>query len=114
MKTRIFQIVLIVLIVPLAMGFNPLARAAEAADASPYDANPACMDRTTDASTGACVPQAEGTPRHTYPSRVPAAGTSNTATSGTSATSTSAGATAATLATPATGPRDGGKQRVTK
>jgi hypothetical protein len=97
--------------VPLAMGLNPLARAAEPADASPYDANPACMDRTTDASSGACVPQAEGTPRHTYPARAPAARTSNTAAA---AVATPAGATAATPATPASGPRDGGKQRNTK
>jgi hypothetical protein len=41
---------------------------------SPFDKNPACMDRTTDASTGNCVIKDEGTPRHTYPPKTPPSG----------------------------------------
>jgi hypothetical protein len=60
------QLRLLFLITALALG-----QAAAAADSTertaPYDRNPACMDRTADASTGNCVVQDEGTPRHTYP-----------------------------------------------
>ena len=38
-------------------------------DRSPYDRNPACLDRNVDASTNDCIIKDEGTPRHTYPPR---------------------------------------------
>jgi hypothetical protein len=46
------------------------AVAADANDrTSPLDSNPACMERTTDASSGNCVIKDEGRPRQTYPPR---------------------------------------------
>jgi len=59
------------LAIGLALGAQ--AHAADTGGASPYDSNPACMDRTTDASTGNCVEQTEGRPRHKYPPPGPAA-----------------------------------------
>lgn len=38
-------------------------------DRSPYDKNPACLDRNVDSSTGDCVIKDDGTPRHRYPPR---------------------------------------------
>jgi hypothetical protein len=49
------------------------AGAASTDASSPFDKNPACMDRTTDASTGNCVIKDEGTPRHAYPPKTPPA-----------------------------------------
>lgn len=46
---------------PAAMGADSTGRS------SPLDDNAACMDRTTDASTGNCVVKDEGTPRRTHP-----------------------------------------------
>jgi hypothetical protein len=67
---------LLFLITALMLG--PAALAADSAErTSPYDRNPACMDRSTDASSGNCVVQDEGTPRHTYPPKQ-AAGTPTT------------------------------------
>ena len=33
-------------------------------DRSPYDKNPACLDRNVDSSSGDCVIKDDGTPRH--------------------------------------------------
>lgn len=57
----------------LALASSQTAQAVDSADASPYDANPACMSTTTDSSTGNCIIQTEGTPRHLYPPRGPSA-----------------------------------------
>ena len=38
-------------------------------DRSPYDKNPACLDRNVDSSTSDCIIKDDGTPRHTYPPR---------------------------------------------
>ncbi len=51
------------------------------ARSSPLDTNPACMERTTDASTGKCVPADEGSPRHVYPPKSTAAGKTGKASS---------------------------------
>ncbi len=53
-----------------ALALSQAVHAADATDASPYDANPACMDRN-DSSTGNCVVQSKGTPRKIYPSPGP-------------------------------------------
>src|SRR5665647_2055061 len=50
-----------------ALALSQTVHAADSADVSPYDANPACMDTKTDSSTGNCVVQSEGTARHIYP-----------------------------------------------
>src|SRR5512143_2861298 len=50
-----------------ALALSQAVLAADSNDTSPYDANPACMDPNADASTGNCVVQSEGTPRHVYP-----------------------------------------------
>ena len=100
MKPRLFSIVLL----PLGVALSPIASGADASDASPYDANPACMERTTDASTGACVPQVEGTPRQTYPSRAPGAAPKAGGVIGAPGTT---GASSGSSAAPA-GPRDRG------
>jgi len=50
------------------LAMSPAATGADSTDrSSPLDNNAACMDRTTDASTGNCVVKDEGAPRHTYP-----------------------------------------------
>ncbi len=53
------------------IGSIVLTPAVQAADTgkSPYDSNPACMDRNVDSSKGDCVIQDDGTPRHKYPPR---------------------------------------------
>ena len=61
------------LLLAVALALGAQAHAADTGGASPYDSNPACMDRTTDASTGNCVEQTEGRPRHKYPPPGPAA-----------------------------------------
>lgn len=59
---------ILMVLAALAMPFA--VNAADSTDRSaPYDSNPACMDRTADASTGNCVIKDEGTPRHIYPPR---------------------------------------------
>src|SRR5690349_4875359 len=93
MKTRLFTATVLV-----ALGFalSPAVRAAHAADASPYDKNPACMETTTDSSTAKCVIQDEGKPRHRYAPPGPAAarnsgaGAGNTAATGTSSSTSAA------------------------
>lgn len=61
-----------------ALALSQAVFAADSADVSPYDANPACMDTNTDSSSGNCVVQSKGTPRHIYappgPSSVRGAG----------------------------------------
>jgi len=51
----------------LAVASIQAAHAADAGNVSPFDANPSCMETTTDSSTGNCVLQTEGSPRHKYP-----------------------------------------------
>ncbi len=36
---------------------------------SPYDRNPACLDRNVDSNKDECVIKDDGTPRHKYPPR---------------------------------------------
>ena len=79
------RIELLVLAIALALGAQ--ANAADNSGASPYDTNPACMDARTDASTGNCIIQDQGTPRHKYPPPGPAAAQQ----SGAAPTSNSAG-----------------------
>ncbi len=58
------------LMILTALAMSAAAMGADSTDrSSPLDKNPACMDRTTDASTGNCVVKDEGTPRRTYPPR---------------------------------------------
>lgn len=58
------------LIVLTTLASSPAASAADTSDrSSPLDNNPACMDRSTDSSTGNCVVPGEGKPRHTFPPR---------------------------------------------
>ena len=98
MKPRLFPMVLL----PLGVTLSPIAIGADARDRSPYDVNPACMERTTDSSTGACVTQVEGTPRQTYPPRAPRAAAANSA---------GAAGTPSGSSTAAAAPRDGGRNR---
>ena len=56
------------LMVLTAFTLSAAAMGADSTDrVAPYDRNPACMDRATDASSGDCVVKDEGTPRRTYP-----------------------------------------------
>ena len=56
------------MLVLAAFTISTAAIAADSTDrTAPYDRNPACMDRNTDASTGNCVVKDEGRPRRTYP-----------------------------------------------
>ena|ERR1700689_1287318 len=41
-------------------------------DVSPFDKHPECMERSVDASSGKCIIQDGGTPRHLYPPKAPA------------------------------------------
>jgi len=52
----------------LAVLFTSLGAFA-ADDRSPYDKNPACLDRNVDSSSGDCVIKDDGKPRHKYPPR---------------------------------------------
>lgn len=61
MKIIDFMALTILALSPSAMGADSSQRS------SPLDRNPACMDRTNDASAGNCVVKDEGTPRRTYP-----------------------------------------------
>jgi hypothetical protein len=71
-----------------ALTLGAAALAADSTDRSaPYDSNPGCMDRTTDASTGNCVVKDEGTPRHAYPPKQ-SAGTPTSAPTTTTAPTT--------------------------
>ena len=102
MKARSYSLMLLM---ASGLALNPAAHAADASDASPYDKNPACMDRT-DSPNGNCVVQDEGSPRHRYappgqPGARPGAATGSSATG-----STGTGAT-----TTAPSPRDGGRSR---
>jgi len=49
-----------------ALAMNQSVLAADATQ-SPYDTNPACLDRNIDSSKGDCVITYDGTPRHKYP-----------------------------------------------
>ena len=94
MKSRFFPAVTLV---TLGFTLSPVLHAADAADVSPYDKNPACMDKATDSSTGNCIVQDEGTPRHRYAPPGPAAprnsgaAAGNTAASGTSSSTSAVG-----------------------
>jgi len=79
-----FRIVLLCLL-PMATGVAQAADSATAAktvvdksagvspsnDVSPFDKHPECMNRSVDASTGKCIIQDSGTPRHLVPPKVP-------------------------------------------
>ena len=105
MKTRFFPVAIVV---TLGCAASPALYAADAADVSPYDKNPACMEKTTDASTGNCIVQDEGTPRHRYAPPGPSA-VRNTGATGSTATGSSSSTTA-----PATGGRDAGRSGATR
>jgi hypothetical protein len=64
-----------------ALALSHAALAADSADVSPYDSNPACMDRNN-SSAGNCVIQSEGTPRHTYRPPGPSSMPGNTVSAG--------------------------------
>ena len=51
------------------LALSQSAMAIDAADKSPADKNPKCMDRNVDSSSGDCIIKDEGTPRQTYPSK---------------------------------------------
>jgi hypothetical protein len=68
-----------------ALALSQTVHAADAADVSPYDANPACMDPNTNSSTGNCVIQSKGTPRKIYPPPGPSSMPGNTIGAGGSA-----------------------------
>ena len=55
-----------------AMACSASARAAD--DRSPYDKNPACMDRNVDSTRADCVIKDDGKPRHKYPPRTTSGG----------------------------------------
>ena len=99
MKPRLLSMALL----PLVVALSPVVRAADASDASPYDKNPACLERT-DSATDNCVIRDEGTPRQTYPPRAPRAGANSAGAAGTPGTSSGSSAAAA-------GPRDGARNR---
>jgi len=67
---------------------------------SPYDTNPACMDIHTDSSTGNCIIQNEGTPRHRYPPPGPSSMPGNNLGKGSTTGSGSSPGTAAAPASP--------------
>ena len=69
MKIIDFMALAILTLSPAAVGADSSERS------SPLDRNPACMERTPDASSGNCVISDEGIPRHTYPSKRPPVGT---------------------------------------
>lgn len=56
------------------------APAGAADDRSPYDKNPACMDRNVDSTRGDCIIKDDGTPRHKYPPRATSGGLVNPST----------------------------------
>ena len=95
------------LILAISLALGAQAHAADTGGASPYDSNPACMDRTTDASTGSCVEQTEGRPRHKYPPPGPAAAQQGTAPP--TATSTTAPAPGSGASLRQTAPAASGK-----
>jgi hypothetical protein len=57
-------------------------------DRSPFDKHPECMDRSVDASSGNCIIQNAGSPRHRYPPKPHAASKPVAAPSSTKGTST--------------------------
>jgi hypothetical protein len=58
-----------------AIAISQSAVAIDAADRSPYDKNPACLDRNVDSSKGDCIITDTGSPRHKYPPGAKAATT---------------------------------------
>jgi hypothetical protein len=50
-----------------AIAISQSAFAIDAADKSPYDKNPACLDRNVDSSQGDCIITDTGSPRQKYP-----------------------------------------------
>jgi hypothetical protein len=57
-------------------------------DRSPFDKHPECMNRSVDASSGNCIVQNAGTPRHRYPPKPQVTGKPPTASSSAGKTST--------------------------
>jgi len=99
MRIRLFTTAFLV---TLGFTMSPAVQAADAADVSPYDKNPACMEKNTDTSTGNCIVQDEGTPRQRYAPPGPAAARNSGAAAGSTATTGTSSGTAA-----ATGARSG-------
>ena len=60
-----------------ALAFSQTANAASTDTdvRSPYDTNPACLDRNVDASKGDCIINDTGKPRQKYPPRTPISNT---------------------------------------
>jgi hypothetical protein len=50
-----------------ALTLSQSAMAIDAADKSPSDKNPKCLDPKVDSSSGDCIIKDEGAPRHRYP-----------------------------------------------
>lgn len=71
--------------ISLILAMVAISQPAFAADArSPYDKNPACLERNVDSTKSDCLIKDDGTPRQTYPPRKttgtpPAAATPSTA-----------------------------------
>ena len=100
------------LLAAFLIGLTGQACAADSGSASPYDTNPACLDTKTDSSTGNCIIQNEGTPRHRYPPPGPSSLPGNTLGTGTGAGTTTSPATSPAPASPTlrqTAPAAGGK-----
>jgi hypothetical protein len=53
-----------------ALTLSHSAMAIDAADRSPSDKNPKCLDPKVDSSTGDCIIKDEGATRHKYPPKV--------------------------------------------
>ena len=90
----------------VALALSPTAHAVDPGDMSPYDKNPACLDTRTDSSTGDCIIQTDGTPRHRYPPPGPSAMQGNTLGSG---NPTAAGTTSSAPSIPSE-PNRGGRK----
>jgi hypothetical protein len=62
----------------VALALSPTARALDPGDVSPYDKHPECLDTKADSSSGNCIIQDDGTPRHRYPPPGPSSMPGNT------------------------------------
>jgi hypothetical protein len=82
----------------VALALSQTAHALDPGDVSPYDKNPACLDTKTDSSTGDCIIQDDGTPRHRYPPPGPSSMSGNTLGGG---STTATGTTSAPSSSPA-------------
>jgi hypothetical protein len=82
----------------VALALSPTARALDPGDVSPYDKHPECLDTKADSSSGDCIIQDGGTPRHRYPPPGPSSMSGNTLGGG---STTGAGTTSAPSPSPA-------------